>query len=165
MQERAVVPSPALLAGEDEGEGTEQLGRGGGNGSEPASAPNSAPLRKSKPSPQSSPAGDAGERSPTSQWVGRCLAVRSPRPLPNQPLEATPGSCGALGSRRWFHPPRLSGNAFGVSETVMAATPFHDVAEKFVALFDPPAEAVASQDPRPRRRLRQKLPGPLPRPL
>ena len=29
MKEQAVIPSPALLAGEDEGEGTEQLGCGG----------------------------------------------------------------------------------------------------------------------------------------
>jgi hypothetical protein len=30
MQERVVIPSPALLAGEDEGEGTEHLGAGRG---------------------------------------------------------------------------------------------------------------------------------------
>src|SRR5947209_7728407 len=101
MQERAVVPSPALLAGEDEGEGTEQLGRGG------ARDPNrrrANQRRLANRNPHLNPLPRVMRERAVHLAVGGpgVLQCRSPRPGPNQPLEATAGSCRALASSRLF---------------------------------------------------------------
>src|SRR5262245_8066684 len=93
MEQRAVMPSPALLAGEDEGEGTEQLGCGGARALHRRSTTRNPHLN---PLPRV-----VRERGTFHFAVVRCgrLLWQLHRPGPNQPLETTAGTSRAFGSR------------------------------------------------------------------
>ena len=90
------IPSPASLAGEGEGEGTERLGRGGAR---------DLRRRLAKRSPHLNPLPRVVRERRTFHFAvdkqkGLTVCITSARP--NQPLEATAGSCRALASRRSF---------------------------------------------------------------
>src|SRR5436309_5436939 len=96
VMEKTVIPSPASLAGEGEGEGTLLLGRGGARDLQRRLANRNPHLN---PLPRV-----VRERRPLHFAVVRGVALRSGsrRSGPNQPLEATAGTCGALGLGRRF---------------------------------------------------------------
>ena len=95
-EQAAEIPSPASLAGEGEGEGTLQLGRGGAR---------ELARRLANRNPHLNPLPRVmRERRPFHIAVVSRSVVRSRarRPGPNQPLEATAARCGAFGLGRRF---------------------------------------------------------------
>src|SRR5438067_860607 len=93
VMENAVIPSPALLAGEGEGEGTVLLGRGGVRDLE---------RRLANRNPHLHPLPRVVRERAFRLAVLRRGRLRSVvrRAGPNQPLEATAGRCAAFGSSR-----------------------------------------------------------------
>ena len=88
--ETKAISSPASLAGEGEGEGTFSGWRGAGCGNA---------FDKVEPSPQSSPAGNAGEGFTLPSALPEGFTVANVKPRPNRPLEPMAGGSWLLDSK------------------------------------------------------------------